>query len=54
MADKKEARKVKGREPVTIEYLEGAKFHKAGNKSVVHELVAKKLVAAKKAKIVKE
>ena len=53
MAKETEVRKVKGREPVTVEYLEGVKFHKVGDKSIVHALVADKLVAAKKAKIVK-
>jgi hypothetical protein len=54
MAKEAVERKVKGREPVTVQYLAGVKFHKAGDKSVVHALIADKLEKAKKAKIVKE
>ena len=49
----KEEVKAKGKEPVTIEYLDGAKFHKTGEKSVVHRIQAEKLVERKVAKIVK-
>ena len=51
----KSAVKVKGRDPVTIEWLkDGSKFHKEGTKSVVHKLQAQKFVKAGKAKIVKK
>jgi hypothetical protein len=42
-----------GKDPVTIEWLEGVKFHKKGEKSVVHKIQAGKFVKSGKAKIVK-
>ena len=47
----KEERKVKGNDPVTIEWLGKSKFHKAGSKSVVHRIQAEKFVKSGKAKI---
>lgn len=40
----KNEKKVIGVEPVKIEYTEKAKFHKKGDKSVVHKMQAEKLV----------
>lgn len=51
MAKKEE--KVKAVEPVTIEWLKGAKFKKVGSKSVVHRVQAERFVGLKLAKIVK-
>ncbi len=45
---------VKGKEPVTIEWLKGSKFHKAGSRSTVHRIQAEKFAERKLAKIVKE
>jgi hypothetical protein len=46
-------RKVKSQEPVTVEWIEGDKYHKKGSTSVVHAACAEGLVERKKAKIVK-
>jgi hypothetical protein len=48
----KEEVKVKGSEPVKIEYLKGSKFHKQGDISTVHRVQAEKLQAKKIVKIV--
>ncbi|MCL1933057.1 MAG: hypothetical protein FWF53_04490 [Candidatus Azobacteroides sp.] len=47
-------RKVKGKEPVVIEYLEGAKFNKPGTRTTVHRVQADNLIEKKAAKEVKE
>ena len=46
--------KVKAHDDVTIVYTENSKFHKAGEKSVVHRLQAEKLVAKGFAKLAKK
>ncbi|MDR1562262.1 MAG: hypothetical protein LBS54_04135 [Dysgonamonadaceae bacterium] len=51
---KETEKEVKGQEPVTVEWGEGAKYHKKGTKSVLHEIQAKKFVAAGIAKIIKD
>lgn len=55
MADeKKEGKKVKGQDPVLIEYTEKAQFHKKGEKATVHSMQAEKLIKKGFAKEVKE
>lgn len=44
--------KVKGKDPVMIEYTEKAKFHKKGDKEAVHKLTAEKLEKKGFAKII--
>lgn len=53
MAEKKEV-KVTGKELVTIEYTAKSRFHKQGQRSVVHEIVAKKLYDKGVATIIKK
>jgi len=47
-------RKVKGKEPVVIEYIEGAKFNKPGTRTTVHRVQADNLIEKKVAKEVKD
>ena len=49
-----EEKKVKGNDPVTIEWTAKCKFHKAGTKSTIHKEQADKFVKSGKAKLVKE
>jgi hypothetical protein len=44
--------KVKGNDPVVIEWLKDTPYHKKGKRSTVHSEQAKKFVARKLAKIV--
>lgn len=48
------SKRVKPRDMVTIRWTEDAKFHKAGQTSEVHKVSAEKLVAKKRAEIVKK
>ena len=47
-------RKVKGKEPVLVEYLDGAKFNKPGTRTTMHRNQADKLIEKKIAKEVKD
>jgi hypothetical protein len=52
MSEKKEV-SVKGKEPVQIEFLENARFHKKGDRTTVHRVQAEKFIERKIAKTVK-
>jgi hypothetical protein len=51
---KEKEREVKGQEPITVEWGEGAQYHRKGTRSVLHEIQAKKIVARGMAKILKD